>query len=922
MKTGVSMLDGIKKHPKVFIAVDANSLVHRAFHAFPQSLVTSTGTQVNAVYGFTSMLLKVLNELSPKYIVCAFDRKEQTFRHAEFSDYKAHRKPTDESLIQQFPLVKQVLSGFNIPFIEEAGYEADDILGTLAKWVSNGKWQNEGLRFIILTGDKDLLQCVNENVQVLLPHGSFKMLKLYDDNAVNERFGFGPDFVTDYKGLVGDPSDNIPGVKGIGDKTATDMINKFGHLEDIYKNLDKLSPKAKNLLENGEELAALSRRLATIVDTVDFDLELEACLMRDFDVDTIVRIFQQFEFRSLISKIPKSINSIPGGQFDLFSSTESQKTIASNIKDFNVDSLNLDNVKNLNLCFFEKRALLFVGVTDKNSKTNNSSTEKIDYFDFSNHEKQDILKLLKLCYENKIKMSFFGWEPFCRYLYSLDLSRDNKLLLYRLSENNVFDIGIVAYYLSTGLKDYSINNLAFTYADMVLTDEELEGPERVKKCIDVIVAAKEKLQNMFNDKMESIGKFPFFLECPIIQEVMESVDLPLSLSTSEMTQNGIKVDIDGLDKKNKQVGFEISKLKKEIFDSIGHEFNLDSSRQLADVLFTELGLPAAKKTKTGYSTAEGVLRELEGVHPCISSILKYRELIKISNTYITPLLKYAKESVDGRVHSVFYQTSTTTGRLSSQDPNLQTIPTRSDIGKEIKNLFVAPKGRILLSADYSQMELRILAHYSGDKTMIDDFRSGVDFHLRTASRLLKKDEKDVTGNERRLAKTINFGVLYGLSAFGLSKTLNIERDTAAKYIEEYFNEYQGIQNYIDTILAFAKDTGYVQSLFGRRRYIGNLNSKNYQVRSAAEREAINMPTQSTVADIMRVAMNKIYKWILDGDINVKFLLQIHDELVFECDKKDVDLVSSSVAEVMGSIVKLKVPLVVNLDTGVTLLSKA
>lgn len=918
------MAEKVELHPKRFVAIDANSLMHRAFHAFPDSLVTSKGVQVNAVYGFTAMLLRILGDLKPKYLVCAFDLPKPTFRHKEYAGYKAHRKPTDDTLVQQFPMVKDVLSSFNIPFFEVEGYEADDILGTLAYWSDHGKWESQGLEQVIVTGDKDLLQMVDKNTKVWLPRGSFKNVVMFDKKGVENLFGFGPEFVVDFKSLTGDNSDNIPGVKGVGKKTATDLIQRFGHLEDIYKNLDTVTPRQKTLLVEGKESAFLSQKLARIVFDLDLEIELESCLMKDFDYDQVLRKFQEFEFRSLIKKIPESIsggNRVQIGMFESQSAEKNKDEMSAAADPYTADDV--DDLKSIEIpgkgTKLKKIGLCFLG--DNNSCMVACDDGKTVRYYFADDLSQEsgFDQLMKILVGSDCPVITYGWEGFCRCIYQLNIEKKEELYLIEMARIRVFDISLAAYYLTTGLREYSLKDLAFTHASAVLPDLDIVGKSYCKVFMDALFVTGKVLQEKVSDHYDSLRFMNVDRGKYVVQKSLCEVDFPLALSSAEMTKNGITVDVKKLRKKRAVLDSEIGDLRKKVFKAVGHEFNLDSPKQLSDVLFNELGLPPQKKTKTGFSTNESVLHKLTGLHPCIESILLYREITKINNTYVRPLLDIAGGSDDNRIHSTFIQIGTSTGRLSSRNPNLQNIPTRSDLGKEIKGMFVVPDGKTLISADYSQIELRVMAHLSKDRLMLEDFAVGKDFHSATAVRILgKKNAESVSKDERRIAKTINFGVLYGISPFGLSEQLDISREEAAEYINEYFEKYCGVKEYLDETISFVREHGYLETILGRRRYIHGVRSSNRIVRQAAEREAINMPVQGSAADIMRIAMNEVYWWTVESGSNAMLLLQIHDELVLESDNAAAEDVAKEIKKIMESVVKLDIPLDVDVRCGESL----
>ncbi len=886
---------------KRFVAIDANSLVHRAFHAFPPSLATSDGVQVNAVYGFTSMLLKVLKDLSPKYILCAFDLKEKTFRHEEFEDYKAQRKPTDEALINQFPFVKDVLKSFNVPIVEQEGYEADDILGTLATWAREGKWQNDDLEFVIVTGDKDLLQTVGENVKVWLPRGSFKNVKMFDEDAVKELFGFGPEKVVDYKAMVGDSSDNIPGISGVGKKTATNLLRKYGSLDEIYHNLDEIEGRAHKPLAEGRESAELSRRLAQIVNDMDLDVQLEDCLMRDFNKNEVVRKFQELEFRSLVSKIPETISEKNGSetQMNIFGHTDD--ACRDDVKPISdISDNDLEN-KQVALCYFESGS---IGIGLKNDEAGDIEC----YFSDEIENDADYREVNEILMKSQTRVVSYGWEDLVRNIFIGGISKDEKRDLLEFSRTKIWDVGLVSYYMSTGKRDYTLEELSFSHTSIVLPDKGLDKKSAVSDCVKAVFQLGKVLEKKLEEHMETIRFGDDKSVRPIIDHVCQEIEFPLVLTSAEMHQKGIVVDKEKLEKKDSEMEKDIKKVQDEIFDQAECEFNIDSSQQLSEVLFEKLDLPPQKKTKTGYSTDESVLKKLEGEHPIIKSILRYRELTKLRRTYVKPLLERAGESQDGRIHSTFRQTETTTGRLTSQDPNLQNIPTRSKLGKEIKGMFVAQEGKVLVAADYSQIDLRVMAHFSRDPVIVEDFRKGADFHTMTAARIFDKMQKEVTKDDRRVAKTINFGILYGMSAFGLSEALDIEREEAAEYIENYFEKHSRLKEYFEEELDFVRENGYTETLFGRRRYIAAVNSNNGIARAAAEREAINLPIQGTSADIMRLAAIRIYDWVLNSKMDVGILLQIHDEFVLECDEGDAEEVVNKLDEIMEGVIELDVPL--------------
>lgn len=899
---------------KKFVAIDANSLIHRAFHAFPSELTTSTGVQVNAVYGFTSMLLRVLDELNPKYLVCAFDMKEPTFRHTEFVEYKGKRKPTDHMLSEQFPLVKEVLRAFNIPILEHKGFEADDILATLAEYTRSGKWKTEGLETIIVTGDKDLFQVVGRNVKVWIPKGSFKDMQMYDDTEIRKRFGFGPEAMPDFKALVGDASDNIPGVKGIGEKSATEMIRIYGNLKKLYKNLDKINKRQRKLLVEGEESAVMSLHLSTVIKTVPFNIKLEDCLMRDFKREDLLATFQRYEFRSLINKIPDSVNDVHDvEQMGLFGGVNDAESDVSKAKNISKSKATVEEIQELAKDSRKSSAVIFLFNEDSSVMAGLEGRGEKDFpqkyyygKDFTSPDTWKIINSILL--NKKIHITCFGWETLWRKAIEF-CSIEEKNSLIATGHEHILDIGLAAYHISSGQKEYSLSKLAYTYAGVVIAEDVTGSMSQTSSRIDAVLFVGNKLKKEITTRRLAIRYYTKRKGKPIGGDAWKSIDISLSLAIADMFAAGILVDRAVLEEKRDDLKGEIESVERMIYESVGHEFNINSNKQLADVLFVELSLPVQRKAKTGPSTDEGVLRKLKPLHPCIGGILTYRERMKMLNTYVEPLLARAMDSHDGRVRSTFHQTGTTTGRLSSDSPNLQNIPVRTELGREIRDVFVAGQDSVLLSADYSQIDLRVMADFSKDQAMLADFRAGIDFHSATAARIFGKKEKEVTPDERRIAKTINFGVLYGLSPFGLSKTLGIEREDAAKYISEYFEKYVRVREFLEETLVFARQNGYVETALGRRRYIPGLRSDNAIVRSASEREAINMPIQGTTADIMRAAMVDVYAYLNEqGESSGRIVLQIHDELVIECKRKGAQDVAADIKKMMENAFELSVPL--------------
>jgi len=881
----------VKTSKDRFLAIDANAIVHRAFHAYPSSLQTEDGIQVNAVYGFAVMLLSALETFDPKYVLCSFDTAKPTFRHVEFADYKSTRKPTDQSLIDQFPIVEEVLEAFNIPILKKEGFEADDILGTIARMVKEGKWSNENIELYILSGDRDLLQLVDEKVKVCLPSGNFKNLVAYDREETFKYLGCYPEQVVDFKAIAGDPSDNIPGIKGIGSKTAIELLQKYGSLNNIYKNLKDLKPRQAELFKEGIEQAELSRKLAEIDQNVDIQIFLDKCVLKDFNKNKVLEVFKKYAFRSLIPKLDKlkqiESNEEQSTQLSIFSSpTEEWKwDSGEDVNNFLKDCTNIVTA----YIDVEESAIPEKWIMVRGRKQNG--------------ETQDFV-----CKTENL---------------SIDLSNDvitysfeNSVSLYNIApETNIHDINLFAHLINSERRGYLLKDLSFDYSKSVLPSKI--HPSQKEKVLNTIEEIKLKQAEnadkieLYDYTRESLRDFLNIRE-DHFKKVLKNVEIPLSTVLHRMEDRGILVDTDWLNLMKSELNGDIEETKRSIFETIGHEFNINSPKQLSDVLFSELGLPKGRKE----STRESVLEGLKGYHPSVEKILKYRELNKILTTYVLPLLDLAGKSTDNTIHTDFKQTGTTSGRLSSINPNLQNIPAQGDLAKNLQKAFRAREGYTFLGIDYSQMELRIMAHLSNDDLLIKDFKDGVDVHTATAGRILGKRPEDVTKEERSLGKTVNFGVLFGQTGYGLGNMLSIDADSASKYIQSYFAHYVGVENYIRNLEKEAYKRGYVQSMFGTTRHIKGLSSKNFRLLKSAQREAINMPIQGSEADIMKLAMIEIDRLIQKEFENEAYiLLQIHDELVFEVKEKRLNEFQKKVEYIAKNVVSLNAPLDITVSSG-------
>ena len=875
-----------------FLAIDANAIVHRAFHAYPSNLQTEDGIQVNAVYGFTVMLLSALKSFEPKYVLCSFDTHEPTFRHIEYVDYKATRAPTDQSLIDQFPLVEEILKAFNIPILKKDGFEADDILGTIAKHVSTGKWSNENLELYILSGDKDLLQLVNEKVKVCLPSGSFKNLIAYDREGTYKYLGLYPEQLVDFKAMAGDSSDNIPGVKGVGEKTALQLLEKYEDFEGIYDNLKEIKPRYAKLLLEGVEQAELSRKLAKIEQEVGIDIPLENALLRDFDKKKVLEIFKKYSFKSLIPKLDeiKEDGKIDeSNQLDIFSSSNEE-----------VEWSDMSEIEKV-ISSGKLRELVVVNVEEEESATG-FPYRTLSVVDKSGQKTNLITKKEGSTPNTKCETTFYNLENSVSQNPNFDSTKS-------------LDIGLFAHLINSEKRGYKLKDLAFDYSNYILNEKIM--PNDLEKVIDAVEEIRETLIQKANqlelyDYTRKSIETTLNIKENYLVNVLRKIEIPITKILYKMETRGIGVDTKHLEKIDEQLGKEISKLTKEIYDSVGHEFNINSPKQLSDVLFNELDLPSNNKK----STKESVLQDLKGAHPIVEKLLEYRELNKMYTTYTTPLLEMANSSKDNSIHTNFKQTGTTSGRFSSSNPNMQNLPLKGKWAEELRKSFVPRKGFKLVAMDYSQIELRIMADMSKDDFLIKDFNNNLDIHKSTAARLLNKEIEEVTKKERSVGKTVNFGILFGQTAYGLATMLDIDTEVASEYIQSYFDNYKGVEEYIRSLEKEAYKKGYVQTMFGTTRHIQGLRSKNTRMVRAAQREAINMPIQGSEADIMKLAMIKIDEMI-EKIFNEKayILLQIHDELIFEVEEKQVEKFVKEAKEIMENVVSLDVPLVVNSSLG-------
>jgi len=895
---------------KKLILIDSNALVHRAFHALPPTLTSPKGVMTNAVYGFTSVLLKMLKDLKPDYIAATYDLAGPTFRHEEFAEYKAHRQKAPDELYAQIPLTKDILKTFGIPIYEKQGFEADDLIGALAEKAKKEK----DLQVIIVTGDMDTLQLVDGNkVVVFTLRKGLTDTITYNAEEVEKRYGIKPNQVIDFKGLKGDPSDNIPGVPGIGDKTASMLIREYGSIEDMYKKIEKsppppegadgggkskLSPKLKERLIENKDQAFFSKKLATIVRDVDVDFSLEKTNWhKNMDRQKIEATFKEFGFYSLVKRLDE-LDIQATGKLDLEPAkpADSEVTSVKGLKTKNeIGKALIGLEKSKSITFDIVRDGIFIWT--ENGK---------DFFSFDLSD----LTVKKSGLPAGQAGSDELWKTFTAVFENEKIAKsghDLKPIVKKFLEKNVhvkglsFDTKIAAYLIKADRKDYE---LAMMYQNEF--GEELETSDEHR------LRAVARLKKSFWEKLKSDQ----------LLKVFEEIEMPLIPVLAEVESNGIKIDTASLKKLSQSVNIELAGLEKEIYSHAGTQFNINSPKQMKEILFNPppggLGLKGKvrKTAKGALSTAAGELDKLSGEHPIIDLILKYRELQKLKTTYIEPFPRLVNPKT-GRLYTTFNQTGTVTGRLSSQDPNLQNIPIKTEVGQEFRKAFVASPGFKLVSLDYSQLELRIAAHISGDIKMTSAFQRGEDIHTRTAAEIFEVTAENVTKDMRRQAKAMNFGLLYGMGIMGFQRASGVSRDRAREFIDRYMREFSGIARYMDQMKEKARKDGFVSTIFGRRRYLPEINSGIPQLIAQAERMAINMPIQGTEGDFLRIAMNRIYDLIHKeyGEENVKMLLQVHDELLFEVKNNLVGTISPKIKNIMETVHKLDVPLTVDAKYG-------
>ena len=877
--------------------IDGNSLINRAYYAMRNAMITKEGIFTQGVFGFINMLEKIRRDYEPEYMAIAFDMKAPTFRHREYQDYKAGRKKMPPELAMQIPLLKDVLTAMNIKQIEIEGFEADDIIGTIAR-----EAEASGLEPYIITGDKDELQLATDITKIIFTKKGVSEFDIYDRQAMIDRYGFTPRQFIDFKGLMGDKSDNIPGIPGVGEKTATKLILEYGSVENIIQNVDSVKPAGiKAKVEEHAQLAMMSKRLATINTNVPLDIEFDEYLLTEPDYDSLVEIYTKLEFNKFLKNLNITGSASPGEREDT-----PQPTVDT--ADFEKIIIRDDNtLKEIKLSgetvikVFGDCNHLAEPVVDGAAAINNS---RYYYFDCTHLS------------------DFFGWLSQQDVSFAgHDLKRDYYMMMCGGMSvlHTSFDTAVAQYVLDSGRSNYSLSALSNEYLHVTVEDEK------------DFIADKGQL-DMFSDMTEIYMDYGLRICTTVLnlmtlqksavtdgklENVLYEVELPLVEVMAAMEYEGFRVDRNELESYGNILTGEIEKLTAEIYEMAGETFNINSPVQLGEILFEKLKLPSGKKTKRGYSTSADILEKIRDRHPIVPAVLEYRTLSKLKSTYIDGLIPLIGKD-DEKVHAHFNQTVTTTGRISCTEPNLQNIPIRQELGRKLRKAFIPEtQNCVLVGADYSQIELRVLAHMSDDEVLIEAFNNGEDIHRATAANVLGVPEEEITIEERSRAKAVNFGVIYGMSAFGLSSELHISRKEADEYISAYFTKHSAVKAYMDEQVEFCRENGYVTTLMGRKRYIKEIRAANYMVRQVGERLAMNTPIQGSAADIIKIAMIKVYNAIREQGLKSRLILQVHDELIINTYEDEKETVEKLLVENMESAYRLAVRLKADLNEGVS-----
>ena len=904
---------------KKLVLIDGNSIMNRAFYGImgSKALTTKDGKYTNAIYGFLAILFKLLEDEEPDYIGVTFDLKAPTARHKMYEGYKANRKGMPTELAEQMPIIKDVLRAMNIDIIEKEGYEGDDIIGTLSRY-----GEQKGLEVVILSGDRDTFQLATDNVRINIPRtkGGKTETEIFNRKKVKEVYGIEPKQLIEVKGLQGDTSDNIPGVPGIGEKTALSLVQKYETIDNLYAKLESgeadVKGKQKEKLEQNKDLAYLSRTLGEINTKVPIEDTLEELKLEEWDKPKVLEIFKELNFKRYIDRF--NLQNEVG-----IEKLQDEKNIENQ---YEIKEKSIEEIKEI---LKKQKQMIFSINTTKDEDENKIIKEKISGISVFNPIVSEAY-YINLKEENtKIQDLKEIFEDREIQKIGIDLGRIYILLKQDGIDFNglSYDASIAAYILNPTNNKLKLDDLAEQYLEIDINEILGNSSEQKGQQInlfDAMQTIEESDKKLKEENAKKLETEKYALYSYIIYKLQEvtmkkleeinavklfnKIDMPTVTVLANMQWNGMYADKEELNKFGNQLKEQLEIKTKMIYEMAGEEFNINSTKQLGEILFEKMKLPVVKKTKSGYSTDVDVLEKLKSEDPIISEILDYRQLMKLNSTYVEGLKPYLNPKTK-RIHSFFHQTITATGRISSTEPNLQNIPTRFELGKQVRKIFKPEQGKVYIDADYSQIELRVLAHMSEDTHMVQAFKEGQDIHKQAASKVFKTPMEEVTKEQRSNAKAVNFGIVYGISDFGLGEQLGISRKIAKKYIEEYLQEYAGIKNFMDEMKEKAKETGYVETLFNRRRYIPELKSNNYMVRQFGERAAMNTPIQGTAADIMKIAMINVYKKLVEEKLDAKIVLQVHDEMMIETSLEEADRVKEIVKNEMESAIELKVPLI-------------
>lgn len=906
---------------KKFLVIDGNSIMNRAYYGLMRLNMTSSVLNIhtNALYAFLNIYWMTLDKFKPDFVVVSFDLKAPTFRHEMYKEYKGTRHAMPDELKEQMPVIKEILTAMNVPIIEKEGYEADDILGTIAK-----KNEKNNIFTYILTGDRDSFQLISDLTSVIMPSNKPGKTEytVYNPEKLNEKYGIKPCQVIEVKALMGDASDNIPGVKGVGEKTAYSLIQKYDNIKSIYDNIDNIdiTQKIKEKLLNDKDMANLSHTLATIDINTPIEIDYNKAVLTDINKEKVYKLFKDLEFNKFLNKFDFSdVTSNDNLTEDM------TPTINTNVKQtIIIDESNLaDYLEKLEKTFLLDKISYMFNISSKNISSNikvddknyiaiyNNLDDEIYILNIDDIKQDTLIDILKKFVEsNSLKLGY-------------NIKQDLLYILNNISDNIKgfnYDLMIAYYLLNSNSNHYYIWNILKDLFNISLNINTKKENIQIS-LFDTIDNNKEFLRKDEIDVISCYLKGVFY-SYDIVMKKLNDVDMlslfndiemPLVETLASMEKTGMYINKDKLNEFDIEITKNLNDLERSIYELAGEEFNINSTKQLGSILFEKLNLPTVKKTKSGYSTDKDVLEKLEDKHEIIPKLLEYRQLNKLKTTYVDSLKN--KIDNDGRIHTTFMQTVTTTGRLSSVEPNLQNIPIRLELGKKIRSFFVGEGNRNIMDADYSQIELRVLADIANDAVMIDSFKNGIDIHKTTASQVFEVPLDEVTHEMRSHAKAVNFGIVYGISGFGLAKNISTTRKKATEYINKYLEKYNGIHEFMNNIVKKAQEDGYVTTLFKRRRYIPELKEKNKNVVEFGKRIAMNTPIQGTAADIIKIAMNRIYRALKENKLASKLIMQVHDELIIEVMPEEEEIVKKIMYEEMENVISLKVPLVIDLNVG-------